>query len=136
MEKAATQTGYNYLFSGSAGGETVEGSIFFADEGGYLIRSSHGTCDLTDDSRGAWWSRSQEGSRVLQLACQGIRLRMTLDPDGEIRNGVATIKVKEFEERRGRCAEYDPNTGACLSWHWRTVPVTRSYDGPVTFTSG
>ena len=130
------QTGYTYQFSGSEAGETVEGSIFFADEGGYLIRSSHGTCDHTGGVRAEAWERSQEGRRTLSIRCQDLQLSMTLDPDGEIRSGVGTFSRRELEERRGSCAEYDTTTGACIRWNWVTVPVTRRFDVRLRFTSG
>lgn len=77
----------------------MEGSIFLADEGGYLVRSSHGTCDYTGGSRGEAWNRAQQGNRTLSVRCQELRMRMTVDPDGDIRNGVATIYRTEPEER-------------------------------------
>lgn len=123
--------GRAYTFSGMIAGDHVSGSVTFPEEGGYLVRSNHGVCDVTGD-RGGFWTRGMRGRTNVGVRCGTLLLNLAIE-DGEIkRHATAHIRKTETREVRDDCAIRNEDTGACVRWHY--VPRSRdvTYTGTVS----
>lgn len=108
-----------YHFSGMVAGRTIEGTLRFPAEGGYVIDSRSEICVHTKRAD-RWQLQAQLRTGSLRLQC-GFDLRVRL-VDGDLaREALATVVEVETYQVAGGCAARDEN-GTCI----RTEVIDRT----------